>query len=130
MLAELFSRNLTLRAERKKIGQILATHQRQLIEANAVIGELRNEVALAHQNALETSRFSAVDSYRLARAERQVETMRRQLSEKPETFVTSSGKSKSELFRIDVKFTGEDNSLNPSFQRQIRIALAQNHDRY
>ena len=37
---------------------------------------------------------------------------------------------KSELYKINDKFTGQDKSLYPSFQRHIRIALAQNADRY
>ncbi|RKF66811.1 hypothetical protein GcM3_110024 [Golovinomyces cichoracearum] len=40
MVADLFSRNLTLRAEIKKFGQDLTTNQRQLVEANAVIERL------------------------------------------------------------------------------------------
>ncbi|RKF78187.1 hypothetical protein GcM1_213020 [Golovinomyces cichoracearum] len=40
MVADLFSKNLTLRAERKKFGLDLTTSQRQLLEANAVIERL------------------------------------------------------------------------------------------
>ena len=37
---------------------------------------------------------------------------------------------KSELYRIEEKFTGQDKALFPAFQRHIRIALSQNADRY
>lgn len=37
---------------------------------------------------------------------------------------------RSELYVIDRKFTGEDRSLYQAFQKEIKIALKRNADRY
>lgn len=46
----------------------------------------------------------------------------------PPAYYAEKLSPRSELYKIDVKFSGQDKSLYPSFQRHIRIALAQNAD--
>lgn len=65
-----------------------------------------------------------MDCYKLSESQKTIASLQEKKSDQEYTSV------KSELFRIDIKFTGEDKSLYPSFQKQIKIALAQNADRY
>lgn len=77
-----------------------------------------------------STKASAVDKYKLSESENLVKSLKAQYPNLSESGIPTGGVIKSELYRIDDKFTGEDKSLYPSFQRDISIALAQNADRY
>ena len=101
----------------------LEKSQQDLSEALVIIRELRAEVKIHQASAIEALQASAVVNYKLLEAEKLLNNLK---SENPET----SPIPRSEIYRIDEKFTGKDRALYPAFQRQIKIALARNADRY
>ena len=102
--------------------------KQQRTEILAVNSELRHELLelrTAHTNLLQAS---AVKNYKLKESEGLVQTLLSQILENQRIGPVETPKS--ELFCIDEKFTGRDKTQYPSLRRQIKIALAQNKDRY
>lgn len=95
--------------------------QHKFSDLKAVTHELRNELKIEKANALWALQASAIDKHNLGEAVR---------SNRTETSNFINEIPRSELYRIDEKFTGENRSLYPAFRRQISIALSQNADRY
>ncbi|POS83668.1 hypothetical protein EPUL_004590 [Erysiphe pulchra] len=80
------------------------------------------------EKSSESLQALAVSEYKISEAQKIIENLKSDNVEIP--LMNSNTNQKSELYRIDEKFTGEDRTLCPSFQNQIRIALAQNAGRY
>ncbi|KAI0992089.1 hypothetical protein K3495_g16097, partial [Podosphaera aphanis] len=130
LVAELFDQSVQYQSEINHLKDRLDTVQRQIIESSTLISRLEDEITSNRSSNAEMLRDSAVTSYKLSESERQVRELNAKLSELPDPSSLTGVKGKSELFRIEDRFTGEDKTLYPSFQRQIRIALSQNKDRY
>ncbi|KAI1003946.1 hypothetical protein K3495_g4267 [Podosphaera aphanis] len=130
LITELFNKGVEFRSRSESYANELANTRQQVIEIQAVNTELRNELNANQTSSAELLQSSAVEKYRLSEAETLIEELKAQLSSKSDLGTSSGGANRSELFRIDEKFMGTDKSLYPSFQRQIKIALAQNADRY
>ncbi|POS82307.1 hypothetical protein EPUL_006356, partial [Erysiphe pulchra] len=121
ILTELYNSGKKYQETARELENRLLELQQKFSDLKAVTHELRNELKIEKNNALEALQASAVDKYKLSEAER---------SNKTGSSTAISEIPRSELYRIDEKFTGENRSLYPAFRRQISIALAQNADRY
>ncbi|KAI0996055.1 hypothetical protein K3495_g12126, partial [Podosphaera aphanis] len=127
LIAQFFNRGVEYLTSSQEYARKHTAACQQITEIQAVNNELRNEMGALKTSLAELLQSSAVDKYRLSELDK--------ASTKPQANPATSdlgtslgGVTKSELFRIDDKFTGADKSLYPSFQRQIKIALAQNSD--
>lgn len=129
LIEELYNEGLSLKNEGKKLSDQLSSCQRQIIESNVLVSKLKEELSETQRSFSEHLQSSAVSNYKLSESERRLEELLAQNSNLSDSHL-STGRGKSELFRIDDRFTGEDRTLYPSFQRQVRIALARNKDRY
>ncbi|KAI0995458.1 hypothetical protein K3495_g12721 [Podosphaera aphanis] len=126
LISNLFDNGVTFREQTMTLTRDLESSVDQNRELSTLNSRLQRELSDCRSSIIELQRTSAVDQYRLTESEKKLEDL---LADLP----NQGGHStlpKSEIFKIDVKFTGEDRLLYPSFQRQIRIALAQNADRY
>ncbi|KAI0994006.1 hypothetical protein K3495_g14178 [Podosphaera aphanis] len=129
VLTELFNRI----TDAKELNEELLSCRRQLLEANVLTSKMNEEAATHQRLANEYLQTSAVDKFKLTQSEERVQELLEQLSGEfnPSDLDLRRGvHGKSEIFRIDDRFTGLDKSLYPSFRRQILIALSRNSDRY
>lgn len=101
--------------------------KQELSDFKVINRELRNELTILKDAVAEAMQASAVDRYKLSEAEKTIETMKCVNLSDPSA---ASFLPRSEPYRIDEKFIGDDRTLYPAFKRQIRIALSQNADRY
>ena len=125
ILTDTFLAGKKLQDRASELEAALSEYTSKLSDSLAIINELRSEIKIRQNSESEALQASAVLSYRLSESENVIKTLKSENSE-----VSPAGVYRSELYRIDEKFTGEDRTLYPAFQKQIRIALAQNADRY
>lgn len=121
ILTELFNSEKKNQESASELEKRLLELQHKFSDLKAVTHELRNELKIEKANALWALQASAIDKHNLGEAVR---------SNRTETSNFINEIPRSELYRIDEKFTGENRSLYPAFRRQISIALSQNADRY
>ena len=125
ILTDTFLAGKKLQDRASELEAALSEYKSKLSDSLAIINELRSEIKIRQNSESEALQASAVLSYRLSESENVIKTLKSENSE-----VSPAGVYRSELYRIDEKFTGEDRTLYPAFQKQIRIALAENADRY
>ncbi|KAI1001882.1 hypothetical protein K3495_g6325 [Podosphaera aphanis] len=130
LIAEFFNRGVEYRSQAQNYASELTSIRQQVIEIRAVNVQLKSDLDISQENSAKLLKSSAVVEYRLSESKSLIEDLQSQLASPSELGTSSGGVNKSELFRIDEKFTGDDKSFYPAFQRQIRIALSQNADRY
>ncbi|KAI0993866.1 hypothetical protein K3495_g14318 [Podosphaera aphanis] len=130
LIAEFFNRGVEYRSQAQNYASELTSIRQQVIEIRAVSVQLKSDSDISQENSAKLLQSSAVVEYRLSESKSLIEDLQSQLASPSELGTSSGGVNKSELFRIDEKFTGDDKSFYPAFQRQIRIALSQNADRY
>ncbi|KAI1007645.1 hypothetical protein K3495_g584 [Podosphaera aphanis] len=132
LLTDLFNKMLELRSDSKQLDEELAQCRLQILESNVLISKLKGEVSTAQLLSNENLQESAVTKYKLSVDEEKIFGLQKLDDEldtsDPELRTGVHGKS--DLFRIDDRFTGLDKSLYLSFRRQILIALSRNSDRY
>ncbi|KAI1000593.1 hypothetical protein K3495_g7600 [Podosphaera aphanis] len=133
LVTDLFNKMLELRSDSKQLDEELAQCRLQILESNVLISQLKGEVSTAQLLSNENLQESAVTKYKLLVAEEKIVGLQKQLDDELDTYdseLRTGVHGKSELFRIDDRFTGLDKSLYASFRRQILIALSRNSDRY
>ncbi|KAI0992210.1 hypothetical protein K3495_g15976, partial [Podosphaera aphanis] len=131
LLTEVFQSGQTLQTRNEELtSQVESSHQRtqdQLAarqsESNAAMTELRRELARRDDIISDLNQ-------RMAVAEFQLENHLQ--NNTPETSTSDKGKAvaKSEPYKFDSKFTGNGELSYTAFRRHVRVALAQNSDRY
>ncbi|KAI0999460.1 hypothetical protein K3495_g8738 [Podosphaera aphanis] len=130
LISDLFQESIRLHSEKNSLSENLLSNQKRGVELETLMGELRRELSDCQRRNTELLQSSAVGNHKLAEAEIRVKELSAKLSDLPGGGEGSGSSSKSELFKIDERFSGEDKTLYPSFKKQIRIALALNSDRY
>ena len=125
ILTKIFEAGKKIQDQSDEMKDQLVRIGQELSDARAIITELRSEITNHQLSADQALRNSAVVEYKLVEAEKALKSLRSENIE-----VSANLAPRSELYRIDEKFTGDDRTLYPAFQKQIRIALAQNADRY
>lgn len=110
-----------------KLEKQLGKLRQEIFDANAIKLEFRSELRLYQGKSSDSLKALAVAEYRLSESEKIIESL--EAYNPGISSMISYLNPKSELYRIDEKFTWEDMTLYPAFQKQIRIALAQNSDR-
>lgn len=126
LVTELYSALLSQRSQSDDMRKRISSSKRENIQMSAVVQELRRNISLLHGKNAELLQKSAVDQFRLADTESKMS----KLSKVSDSGIQTRGLGKSELLKSDEKFTGENKSSYPAFQRQIRMASTQNSNRY
>ncbi|KAI0996064.1 hypothetical protein K3495_g12116 [Podosphaera aphanis] len=124
LISTLFENGLNFQNQTKALTSDLETVRDHCHEVTILNTQLQRDVSDLRSEIADLQRTSAVDCYKLTESLKTIASLQEKKSDQGNT------SAKSELFKIDIKFTGEDKSLYPSFQKQIKIALAQNADRY
>ncbi|KAI1001105.1 hypothetical protein K3495_g7094 [Podosphaera aphanis] len=130
LISEILKTSQSVVDENSQLKEELATSRQSYAEAHAIIVELRRETAIYQEMNIQLERSCAIEQYKLSELERLVASLRVRTSDSSDPSRLAGDTRKSEPIRADEKFTGIDKSLYPAFQRQMRIALAQNVDRY
>ncbi|KHJ36395.1 hypothetical protein EV44_g6094 [Erysiphe necator] len=124
ILTDLFNSGKEIQECADKLRLESEERRQEFSNTKAVLTELRNELKIQQTSATDAIQALAVFKFRLSEAEKLIS----ELQSLPSN--VSQALPRSEPFQIDEKFLGENRSLYPAFQRQIKIALRQNSDRY
>lgn len=118
-IAELRREISQARVRHDEVQKILAVTEHKLLESQSMVTSLQTEIL----------GLKASDSSTRVKAKPVIELGESNIFSDPNDPQISSNQ-KSELYRIDEKFTRLDKSQYPAFQRHFRIAISQNADRY
>ena len=135
---ELFKHGKHLEDQLKEANSKNELLQQEIMHNEGAIREVYREKLEIMERYDSLQKELGVTEHKLAESQRMASNIQQQNLENTEqesssanqTIETLRAEHKSELYRIEEKFTGHDKTLYPAFQRHIRIALAQNADRY